>query len=260
MTPENAVVLNPVVLITGAGKRVGAATARELHKHGWRVLIHARESRQEASALADELEAQRKDSAQPVQADLQNVDNIEALAQLAYQRWGRLDALVNNASSYHRTPLGSITPAHFEDLIGSNLRAPLLLTQACARFQTLSAVVNILDVHARHQPMPGYSAYTAAKAGLWSLTESLALELAPRVRVNGVAPGHMIWATSNNMSEAQKSAEIARVPLQRLGGGEEIARAVRFLLSAEAAYMTGAILPVDGGLHLASALKTGLQP
>lgn len=238
-----------VVLITGAGRRIGAATARELHRAGWKVLIHARQSAREASQLADELEALRKDSAQPVQADLLQAENIEQLAQLAYQRWGRLDALVNNASSYYKTPLGSITPPQLDDLLGSNLRAPLLLTQACARFQTLRAVVNILDVHA-HKPMPGYSAYTAAKAGLWSLTESLALELAPRVRVNGVAPGHMIWATGNNMSEAQKSAELSRVPLKRLGGGDEIAKAVRFLLSEDAAYVTGAVLPVDGGLRL----------
>lgn len=241
--------INKVVLVTGAGRRIGAAIARELHAAGWNLLIHARESKQAATDLASELEALRKDSAQPVQADLLQAQNIEALATLAQQRWGRLDALVNNASSYFKTPLGSVTPAQLDDLLGSNLRAPLLLTQACARAGTLSAVVNILDVHA-HRPMPGYSAYTAAKAGLWSLTESLALELAPRVRVNGVAPGHMIWATGNSMSEAQKDAEIARVPLRRLGGGEEVAKAVRFLLSEEAAYITGAVLPVDGGLRL----------
>lgn len=240
---------HPVVLITGAGRRIGAAIARELHAAGWRVLIHARSSKQDASQLADELESRRKDSAQPLQGDLLLPENIEALAQLALQRWGRLDALVNNASTYYRTPLGSITPAQLDDLLGSNLRAPLLLTQACARIQTLSAVVNILDVHAR-KPMPGYSAYIAAKAGLWALTEALALELAPRVRVNGVAPGHMIWATNNSMSAAQKDAELARVPLRRLGGGEEVARAVRYLLSPEAAYVTGAVLPVDGGLRL----------
>jgi pteridine reductase len=237
------------VLITGAGQRIGAAIARELHADGWRVLIHARRSTQQAAQLADELEARRKDSAQAVQGDLLGAGHIEELARLAEQRWGRLDALVNNASSYFKTPLGSITPAQLDDLLGSNLRAPLLLTQACARFDTLAAVVNILDVHA-HKPMRGYPAYLAAKAGLWSLTEALALELAPRVRVNGVAPGHMIWATNNTMSEAQKSAELARVPLARLGGGEEVAKAVRFLLSADAAYITGAVLPVDGGLRL----------
>jgi pteridine reductase len=238
-----------VVLITGAGQRIGAAIARELHADGWRVLIHARRSTQQAAQLADELEARRKDSAQAVQGDLLDATQIEDLARLSRQRWGRLDALVNNASSYFKTPLGSITPAQFDDLLGSNLRAPLLLTQACARSDSLGAVVNILDVHAQ-KPMRGFPAYLAAKAGLWSLTESLALELAPRVRVNGVAPGHMIWATNNTMSEAQKSAELARVPLARLGGGEEVAKAVRFLLSADAAYITGAVLPVDGGLRL----------
>ena len=239
-----------VVLITGAGRRVGAATARALHAAGWNLLIHARQSAAEASSLADELERVRKDSAQPLQADLQRPEHIEELAALAQRRWGRLDALVNNASSYYKTPFGEITAQQVDELLGSNLRAPLLLTQACARFDTLKAVVNILDVHAR-KPMPKYSAYLAGKAGLWTLTEALALELAPRVRVNGVAPGHMIWATHNSMSESQKSAELSRVPLGRLGGGEEIARAVKFLLSEEAAYITGAVLPVDGGLRLA---------
>lgn len=237
-----------VVLITGAGRRIGAVTARLLHAGGWNVLVHAHQSIAEAQALTQELNAVRKDSVQALQANLQDAAQITTLAQQAQARWGRLDALVNNASSYHKTPLAELTPAQADELIGSNLRAPLLLTQAAVRLGA-TTVVNILDVHAR-KPRAGYSAYLAAKAGLWSLTESLALELAPRVRVNGVAPGHMIWAVNNTMSAAQKEAELARVPLGRLGGGEEIARAVRFLLSEDAAYITGAVLPVDGGLGL----------
>src|SRR3546814_2142212 len=133
--------------------------------------------------------------------------------------------------------------------LASNLRAPLLLTQACVKhFGDGAAVINLLDVQTR-QPLPPYAAYHAAKAGLWSLTESLALELAPRVRVNGVAPGHMIWALSGGIDAERQAAELARIPLGRLGGAEEIARAVRFLLSDDAAYITGAIVPVDGGLR-----------
>ena len=236
------------VLITGAAKRIGAATARSLHAAGWNVLIHAHRSQAEAMALADELNLARADSAQALTADVQDAAALDTLAQFAQTRWGRLDALVNNASSYAKTPLEQLTAAQVDELVGSNLRAPLLLTQAAVK-RGATAVVNILDVHAR-KPRVGYAPYLAAKAGLWSLTESLALELAPRVRVNGVAPGHMIWAVGNTMNEAQKAAELARVPLGRLGGGDEIAKAVRFLLSEEASYITGAVLPVDGGLGL----------
>ncbi|WP_367396806.1 pteridine reductase [Solimonas sp. K1W22B-7] len=238
-----------MVLITGAARRVGAATARELHAAGWNVVIHAHRSFEEAWALAMTLNQSRPDSAQALQADLLDAAALERLAQAARDCWGRLDALVNNASTYYATPLGQVTPEAFEDLLGSNLRAPLLLTQACAARMEQGSVVNIIDVHA-HRPQRGYSAYTAAKAGLWALTEALALELAPRIRVNGVAPGHMIWPTGNQLNELQQRAELARVPMARLGGGEEIARAVKFLLSEEAGYITGAILPVDGGIRL----------
>ncbi|AXQ31358.1 pteridine reductase [Solimonas sp. K1W22B-7] len=241
--------MSPVVLITGAARRVGAATARELHAAGWNVVIHAHRSFEEAWALAMTLNQSRPDSAQALQADLLDAAALERLAQAARDCWGRLDALVNNASTYYATPLGQVTPEAFEDLLGSNLRAPLLLTQACAARMEQGSVVNIIDVHA-HRPQRGYSAYTAAKAGLWALTEALALELAPRIRVNGVAPGHMIWPTGNQLNELQQRAELARVPMARLGGGEEIARAVKFLLSEEAGYITGAILPVDGGIRL----------
>jgi pteridine reductase len=241
---------SPVVLVTGAARRIGAAIAETLHADGWSVIVHAHRSIDTAQALAMRLNAQRPDSAAVLAADLREVTAIESLARDAHAHWQRLDALVNNASSYHRTPLGTITAAQIDELVASNLRAPLLLTQACVPLLgDGAAVVNIVDA-LLHQPMRGFAPYYAAKAGLASLTETLALELAPRIRVNGVAPGHMLWADSSALSEAQQDAELARIPLARLGGPVEIARAVRYLLSADAAYVTGAVLPVDGGLRL----------
>lgn len=240
----------PVALITGAAVRVGAATAETLHARGFQVVVHCHRSTAEAAALCDRLNGRRAESAHWVAADLGDLAAVSELAMQARRRWGRLDVLVNNASSYRRTPLGHITPEDMDDLLTSNLRAPLMLTQACAAFTELRQVVNILDVYAR-KPRPGYAPYFAAKAGLWTLTEALAVELAPRVRVNGVAPGHMIWAVNSAMSDAEQQAEAARIPLGRLGGADEVARAVAFLVSDEAAYLTGAVLPVDGGLRLA---------
>ena len=227
-TFENMKYEQSVILITGAARRIGAQIARELHAQGARVALHCNTSTQEAQALVEELNALRSDSARVFQAALQNLDELGALAVNARAAWGRLDALVNNASSYFSTPLGSLSAEQFEDLIASNLRAPLFLAQACAPLLSDGgSIVNILDVHAR-KPMSGFSAYLAAKGGLWTVTEALAVELAPRLRVNGVAPGHM-----------------------RLGGEREVAHAVKFLLSPEAEYLNGAILPVDGGLRLA---------
>jgi len=240
-----------VVLITGAARRIGAAIARELHASGWNVVLHAHRSYDEVCALADALNGMRPESAHTDRADLRDPIEIEALSREAFSRWQRLDALVNNASTYYATPFGDIQPEQIDDLVGSNLRAPLLLTQACVgRMSQGGAVVNLIDIHAR-KPLRGYSAYCAAKAGLWALTEALALELAPRVRVNGIAPGHMMWPAESSMSASQQQFELARIPLGRLGGAEEIARTTRFLLSDDAAYLTGAILPVDGGLRLA---------
>lgn len=239
----------PVVLVTGAARRLGAATAERLQAEGWRVLIHCHRSVEEARSLAASLNAQQPDSVAVLRADLAELETVAGLADAAREHWGRLDALVNNASSYFRTPLGTITAAQFDDLIASNLRAPLFLSQACAAFPELKNIVNILDVHAR-QPRAQFAPYLAAKSGLWTLTEALALELAPRVRVNGVAPGHMIWAVNSALSPEQQAEEAARIPLGRLGGAEEVARAVAFLLSPTSAYVTGTVLPVDGGLRL----------
>lgn len=240
-----------VVLITGAARRLGAAIARELHDAGWNVVLHAQRSYDEVTALADELNTRRPDSAHADRADLHDALEIEALAREAAGHWQRLDALVNNASSYFPTPFGEIEPEQFDELVGTNLRAPLLLTQACVRRMAEGgSVVNLIDVHAR-RPQRGFAAYTAAKAGLWALTEALALELAPRVRVNGIAPGLMLWPEGEaGIDEARQRAELARIPLGRIGGAEAIARTARFLLSGDASYLTGAIVPVDGGLRL----------
>ncbi len=241
----------PVVLITGAARRIGAVIAQTLHGDGWNVVIHAHRSAAEGERLVAALNTQRADSAQLLTADLGAAAALESLAQAAHARWRRLDALVNNASSYFKTPLGTLTAAQLDDLLSSNLRAPLLLTQACfPLFGEQGAVVNIVDTQVR-RPHPPFTAYFAAKAGLWAQTEALALEMAPRVRVNAVAPGHTLWADHDGgIAAAEQPEELARIPLRRLASPDDIARAVRFLLSDQASYITGAILPVDGGLRL----------
>lgn len=238
-----------VVLVTGAARRIGAAIARQLHAVGWNVVLHYRASGSEARSLEHELNRLRPDSAQTLRANLLDLRALDKLAAQAHERWNRLDALVNNASSYYATPLESLNEEQFDDLVGSNLKAPLFLIQVCVKRMKSGAIVNVTDIHAQ-TPMKNHVAYCAAKAGLASVTESLARELAPRVRVNAVAPGHVLWAENSGMSNAQREAEIARVPLGRLGRPEEIASAAAFLLSPAAAYITGVTLPVDGGLRL----------
>ena len=237
-----------VVLVTGSARRLGAATARRLHQDGARVVLHCHESLAEAQALQQELEAVRADSVALVQGRLQTLSEAQALAQAAMQAFGELDGLVNNASAYFKTPMAAVDVDSCARLLGSNWLAPMGLVQALApQLRDGGAIVNLLDARLGRGHRE-FLAYSAAKAALAQSTADLAVALAPRLRVNAVAPGHVLWSDQNTLSDAQRQQEIERIPLQRLGQPEDIAAAVRFLLSDEAAYLTGAVLPVDGGL------------
>lgn len=237
----------PIVLVTGAARRVGAAIVRSLHAAGCQVAIHCLRSRLQAEALAAELETTRPGSTQVVQADLLDMDALQDLVIAVVARFGRLDGLVNNASGFHPTPVGKIAESDWNELIGSNLKAPLFLTQAAAPYLIASrgAVVNIVDIHAE-RPLAGYPVYSAAKAGLLGLTRSMAIELAPHVRVNGVSPGPIEWPDDDQFPPAARESIIAHTLLQRTGTAAELATVVRFLL-LEASYVSGQILAVDGG-------------
>jgi pteridine reductase len=240
-------VIGKTVLVTGAAKRVGCAIARELHAAGANIMIHYRSARLEAHALAAEFNARRPASAACGQADLLAIETLPGLVAATLERFGRLDALVNNASSFFATPLATIDLAAWDDLIGSTLKAPLFLAQAAAPQLRAArgALVNITDIHAE-RPLAGYPLYCAAKAGLLGLTRALAIELAPEVRVNAVAPGAILWPDDSDFDDAGRAAIVAHTLLKRTGSPQDIARAVRFLL-AEATYMTGQVINVDGG-------------
>ena len=240
-----------VVLITGGAKRVGAATCRRLHSAGANLMLHYRVSAGEARLLQAELNHQRKDSVALIQADLLDIAKLPAMVEQTVQSFGRLDALVNNASSFFQTPVGEITAAAWEDLIGTNVRAPLFLSQAAAPAlkKSQGAIVNITDIHAE-RPLKNYVVYSVAKAGLVGLTRSLARELAPEVRVNAIAPGPILWPDDESFDELSRQRIISHTPLKREGTPEDIAKAVHFLL-AEATYVTGETINVDGGRHVA---------
>lgn len=234
------------VLITGAAARIGAEIARSLHAAGMNIIIHYRSSVAPAEALRDQLNQQRANSAQCLQADLCQTNTLDKLVQDAQAIWGRLDSLVNNASSFYPTAVGEITEAHWDDLLGSNLKAPLFLSQAATPFlkQQQGCIINIVDIHAM-RPMKGHPVYCAAKAGLAMLTQSLAKELGPDIRVNGVAPGAIMWPSSELDAEVQASI-LERTALKRQGRPEDIANMVKFLI-LEGHYITGQVIPVDGG-------------
>jgi len=233
-------------LITGASKRIGAMTARLLHQSGYNVIIHCRLSHQAASDLADALNHLRADSAKVVQGDLNNETVYDNLIHQAQQCWGRLDVLVNNASSFYPTPIGSITMDDWNNLVNSNMKAPLFLSQAAAPHlkKTHGCIINMVDVHAQ-RPMKHHPVYCAAKAGLAMLTLSLAKELGPEVRVNGVAPGAILWP-DNDMAEHTKQLILERTALKRPGAPIDIAKTILFLVR-DADYITGQIIAVDGG-------------
>ena len=236
-----------VVLVTGAARRVGAAIARSVHAQGAKVLLHYRSGDKEAAAVEAELNATRKDSVRRVRADLLAHSAPELLVRSAIERFGRLDVLVNNASSFFPTAIGEIEDKGWEELIGANVKAPLLLSQAAAPelAKTKGSIINIVDIHAE-RPLKGYIVYTIAKAGLAAMTRSLAMELAPEVRVNGIAPGAIAWPEDGQFPPAVREQIIGNTLLKRLGEFDDIARAVCFL-AADAPYVTGQILAVDGG-------------
>ncbi|MDZ4252461.1 MAG: pteridine reductase [Sulfuritalea sp.] len=238
----------PVVLVTGAARRVGAEIARRLHAAGACVAIHCRASRAEADGLAATLNATRPDSAATFAADLLDTTALPALVAAVVARFGRLDALVNNASSFYATPFDDVDAAAWDDLIGTNLKAPLFLAQAAAPHLETSGgcIVNITDIHAE-RPLKGYPLYCTAKAGLLGLTRALALELGPRVRVNAVAPGAIEWPQGTHDFPPQvRAAIIENTLLKRVGSPADIARAVKFLVF-DAPYVTGQVINVDGG-------------
>lgn len=237
-----------VILITGGARRVGAATCRRLHAQGANLAVHYRASMQEAQGLQAELNQIRPGSVALVQADLLNIAGLPHLVAKTIEQFGKLNALVNNASSFFPTPLGEITEDMWDDLMGSNLKAPLFLSQAAApelRKQH-GCIVNIVDIHSEW-PLKRYVVYNAAKGGLASLTRSLAQELGPEVRVNGISPGPILWPEEGEWAdETSRQHIIDRTLLKRTGEPDDIARTVSFLI-ADAPYITGQIIAVDGG-------------
>ena len=239
----------PAVLVTGSARRLGAAIARGLHAAGFDVALHCHASRAEADALAVDLEALRAGSTVVLQADLAAFDRLPELVAQTVGHFGRLDALVNNASAFFPTPIGQATPDQWDALFNANARAPFFLAQAAAPHLRASrgAIVNLADIHAE-RPLREHTLYGMSKAALVHMTRALALELAPEVRVNAIAPGAILWPDSGK-ADAAKQAMLERTPLQRTGTPEEVADAVLWLLR-DATYVTGQVLRLDGGRML----------
>lgn len=247
----NSSLQDKVVLITGGAKRVGASICRLLHGGGAKLMIHYRNSVGEARALQSELNLQRPNSAAIIQGDLLNLAVLPSLIQETVSHFGHLDVLINNASSYYATEVGEIGDDQWEDLIGSNLKAPLFLAQAAAHElrKQQGCIINITDMHVE-RPKKGYVVYSVAKAGLVTLTKSLAQELGPEVRVNAVAPGPVHWPEDNpQFDEVYRQRVISQTLLKRIGEGDDVAKAVRFLIQ-DAPFITGQVIAVDGGRSL----------
>jgi len=238
------------VLITGAARRVGAAIVRAMHGAGANFVVHYRKSANEAAQLADELNAKRGKSVVTMQADLLDIAKLPSLVEFAVRTFGGLDVLVNNASSFYPTPVGEITPAAWDDLMGSNLKVPLFLSQTAAPALRKSSglIVNIVDIHSL-RPLRNYTVYCAAKAGLHMLTRSLAKELGPEVRVNGISPGPVLWPEGPTDAAGREKVVDSTI-LKRMGTPEDIARTALFF-AASAPFITGQILAVDGGRSVA---------
>ena len=233
-------------LITGAAKRIGECIARRLHSDGAGIAIHYRQSAGPAAELAAALNAKRSDSAIVLHADLQHTESLPHLVKAVVDHAGRLDILVNNASSFYATPLETVTEEQWDDLIGTNLKAPLFLSKAAAPYlkESNGVIINLIDVHST-RPLRNHPVYGPAKAGLAMLTRSLAKDLAPEVRVNGVSPGAILWPNDGITDKLEKSI-LKQVPLGRTGDPEDIAGCVLFLVR-DAGYVTGQVIKVDGG-------------
>lgn len=240
----------PVALITGGGRRVGAVIARSLHAAGYDLVLHYRHSADAAEALAAELEQQREGSVQLAHAELAALETLPELVTAAIARFGRLDALINNASAFYPTPIDSATPAQWDELFASNAQAPFFLAQAAAPAlsQSGGAIVNLVDIYAE-RPLANHPIYCMAKAALLAMTRSLALDLGPQVRVNAVAPGAVMWPSEGKAYD-DKMAMLERTPLKRAGTPEDVASAVLWLLR-DAPFVTGQVLRIDGGRTLA---------
>jgi pteridine reductase len=244
--PTQAPLTGKVVLVTGAARRVGADIARALHGAGAKVVIHFRSSAEPAAELAREMNAARPESARLAECDLLDIEQLPGLANAAVEAFGSLDILVNNASTFYPTPMGDITEIDWNDLIGTNLKAPLFLSQAAAAALRISEglILNIADIHGL-RPLGRHPVYSVAKAGLIMLTKSLAREMGPQVRVNAIAPGPVMWP-EDGMDSHLKEAIVDKTVLKRPGSTGDVARAALFFAS-EAPYVTGQILAVDGG-------------
>lgn len=240
-----------VVLITGAGKRVGAAIAQHCHQQGMRLAIHYRESAQQASDLCARFNQQRKDSAIALGADLRDTVKLEGLIEQVISKWGQLDVLINNASSFYPVPFAKLTPSVWEDVMASNLKAPFFLSQSAAPYlkQQKGCIINLVDIQAQ-RPLKNYSVYCVAKAGLVMLTKSLAKELGPDIRVNAIAPGIVLWPDDETeFNGALREKIVARNALKRAGTPQDIANTAVFLIN-QADFITGQIIAVDGGRSL----------
>lgn len=233
-------------LITGAARRIGAALACDLHACGMNIVVHYHRSAAEANALIARLNAERPHSAWAVEADLLDMDSYEKIIETAVSFTGRLDVLINNASMFYPTPVGTTTLQQWNELMGTNLTAPFFLSQAAATHlcKTAGCIVNITDIHGG-RPLKDHPVYSTAKAGLIMLTRALAKELGPEVRVNAVSPGAILWPETG-LSDNKKDQIVSRTVLKRLGSPEDICAAVRYLVQ-DAGYVTGQVLIVDGG-------------
>jgi pteridine reductase len=237
------------ILITGAGKRIGAECAWLLHSQGCNVFLHYKNSQAQATRLCEELNQQRSNSAKAMRADLLSIAALHSLAQEACLTWGGIDVLINNASAFYPQNIAFVTEASWDEIIGCNLKAPFFLAQALAETLTQRAgcIINIIDIHAE-RGLKGYPVYSISKAGLAATTRVLAKELAPQVRVNGISPGAILWP-ENELASQTKDEILQLIALQRAGEPSDIAKAVLFLIN-DASYITGQIINIDGGRSL----------